>query len=97
MGTSGWINNVDTVIAVHNPGLFEQMDDPKIEFHILKQRFGRWPQVVSCDWDPEYGEIGDGKTVVIAASPDKDEASAWLDYDEQEKRNKKKGSKRGRA
>ena len=55
------------------------MPDDKIELHILKQRHGKRPQVVECDWDPEYGLIEGGKTIAVERPGEKGEVDNYLD------------------
>ncbi len=75
MGSSGWINDVDNVLACHNPFLFggESEFNDKFEVHVLKQRYGIWPQAIEFDWDAEYGAITGGRTIRIASIGDEAE------------------------
>lgn len=94
MGSSGWINDTDNVIAMHRRGLYESVPDDKIEFHVLKQRYGVFPQVVECDWDAEYGFIGDGQTLELAKPGERSEVDSFLDTPKQ---GSKKGGRRWRS
>lgn len=82
MGSSGWINDLDTVLALHCPGLFGGAED-KMEVHILKQRFGRWGHAVEFDWDPAHGYIEgtSGRTIVVDAAESRS-AADFLDQDQ---------------
>jgi KaiC/GvpD/RAD55 family RecA-like ATPase len=62
-GTGAWIEVGDTVIGTHIPGQMKDIPMDKIEFIVLKQRHGAWPQAIECDYDAEYGHIGDGRTI----------------------------------
>lgn len=93
MGTSGWVNDVDDLIAIHWPGMFGGNLN-KIEFHLLKQRYGRWGHAVECDYDPIYGEIKNGKTIIFNGD-DASEASEFLDFTPpSQNKNSKKGGYR---
>lgn len=62
-GDGAWIEVSDTIIGCHIPGLSKAIPRDKIEFPILKQRYGVWPQLVECDFDPDYAIVGAGRTV----------------------------------
>lgn len=94
MGSTGWINVGDTVIGIHARHLFESVPAEKIEFHILKQRFGRWPLTVECDWDGEYGAIEGGRTMQLALPGERGEVDEWLSKDDSDRRH---GSGKGRG
>jgi hypothetical protein len=79
MGSSGWINDTDNVIATHLRGSYESVPNDKIEIHILKQRYGTWPQVVECEWDPEYGHVGEGQTIELAKPGERGVLDEFLD------------------
>lgn len=64
MGTSGWINNLDLVLALHCPGMFGGKEDV-MEVHLLKQRFGRWGHAVKHKWSGAYGIIEGGETIIV--------------------------------
>ena len=46
------------------------MDD-RLECHVLKQRNGPWPLAVAFDWDGEFGEILNGRTLQLAKPGDR--------------------------
>lgn len=62
-GSGAWIEVADTIIGTHRPALFKRMDDTKIELIVLKQRYGKWPLAVECEWDAERGSISGGRPV----------------------------------
>ncbi len=95
MGSTGWINVGDTVIGIHARHLFESVPAEKIEFHILKQRFGRWPLTVECDWDGEYGSIEGGRTMQLALPGEHGEVDEWLAKDDGARRGNGRGKGRG--
>jgi len=54
----------DTILGVHRPGLWNsKIPDNKIEIHVLKQRFGKWPMAVEFDFSPSVGSITGGITI----------------------------------
>lgn len=78
-GSTGYIEASDTCVAPYRPYLYRSVPDDKIELHILKQRHGKWPQVVECDWDPEYGLIEGGRTIAVERPGEKGEVDNYLD------------------
>jgi replicative DNA helicase len=62
-GSGAWVEIADTIIGVHRPALWKNVDDVTIELDVLKQRWGPWPMAVEFDWDSDKGSIGGGKTV----------------------------------
>lgn len=94
MGSSGWINDVDNLLACHNPFLFGGNSDvnDKFEVHILKQRYGIWPQTVEFEWDPEYGMIKGGRTIKIAKIGE-ETVTGFLDDDPKPDKRDFKGKK----
>jgi hypothetical protein len=80
MGSTGWINVPDTVIGVHNPSLFDsQVGADKLELHILKQRYGRWPLAIEFDWDGEFGTIENGKSLDLPRPGEKSEIDEYTE------------------
>ncbi len=65
-GDGAWIEVSDTIIGCHIPGLSKQVPRDRIEFPILKQRYGVWPQLVECEFDADYATIGAGRTIPYA-------------------------------
>lgn len=62
-GTGAWTEVPDTILGTHRPALWKEMNDNVFEVDVLKQRYGKWPQAVEFDWDPETGLIAGGHTV----------------------------------
>jgi replicative DNA helicase len=62
-GSGAWTEVPDTIIGVHRPGLWKGIDDNVIELDILKQRYGKWPLAVECDWDGDKGSITGGRSI----------------------------------
>ena len=77
-GTGAWVAVSDTMIGSYIPALSKQVANDRIELIILKQRFGIYPQVVECEFDPEFGYIGAGKTVPYIRPGEQDDASDLL-------------------
>jgi replicative DNA helicase len=64
-GSGAYYEVADTVLAWYRPSFYQSVPDDKVECHILKQRYGKYPQVVELDWDPEYGTISNGHTIEV--------------------------------
>lgn len=62
-GSGAWTEVADTIIGVHRPALWKDIEDNVIELDILKQRYGKWPQAVEFDWAPDSGLLARGRTV----------------------------------
>jgi replicative DNA helicase len=62
-GSGAWVEVADTIIGVHRPALFKNVDDDTIELIVLKQRYGKWPLVVEFRWNPTIGSIRGGRHV----------------------------------
>lgn len=75
-GSSAWVDIADEIFGVHRPALFKAVPDDKIEICILKQRFGRWPIVVECDWSPERGAIWNGREITYESAGEQGGAMA---------------------
>ncbi len=67
-GNAAWVEVGDTIIGTFIPGLTRQIPRDRIEYHILKQRYGVWPQAIECEYDAEYGYVGAGKTIPVHQS-----------------------------
>jgi len=63
-GSSAWVDVADTILGVHRPALWKQIPDDRLEVDVLKQRKGKWPLRVEFTWDPEYGSVDGGRSVV---------------------------------
>ncbi|MHA1569041.1 MAG: hypothetical protein ACTSXZ_06190 [Alphaproteobacteria bacterium] len=62
-GSSAWVEVGDTIIGCHRPSLFSNTPDVEIALMILKQRWGRWPTEVRCDWDGNRARFDNGREV----------------------------------
>jgi replicative DNA helicase len=62
-GNSAWIDIADTVLAWYRPSLHKNVPDDVIQALILKQRYGAWPLAVEFDWNPEFGFVGNGRSI----------------------------------
>jgi replicative DNA helicase len=63
-GTSAWIDVADTIIGWYRPALHRNVPDDTIQAIILKQRYGQWPLAVAFDWDPVFGSLDRGRSMV---------------------------------
>ncbi len=83
MGSSGWINDVDNALSFHNPYLFGKDCEinNKFEIHILKQRYGIWPQAIEFEWDADTGWFENGKTISVARAGEEEKITQFLDDD----------------
>jgi len=66
-GSGAWVEVGDTIIGAHRPALFSNAPDTEICLLGLKQRWGRWPFEIRCDWDGDRGQISNGREVDHAA------------------------------
>lgn len=64
-GSGSYYEVADTVLAWYRPSFYKSVPDTTVECHILKQRYGKYPQVVELDWDPEFGTIDNGRTIEV--------------------------------
>lgn len=62
-GSGAWVEVADTIIGVHRPALFKQIEDNHLEIFVLKQRYGKWPLGIEFDWEPESGSIKAGRSI----------------------------------
>jgi hypothetical protein len=62
-GSGAWVEVADTVLGVHRPALWKDVADDKLEVYVLKQRYGKWPLGIGCEWDPDTGKIWGGKDI----------------------------------
>lgn len=89
-GSTGYVEAADTVLAWYRPALYKSVPDDKIECHVLKQRYGRYPQAVELDWDPEYGVIEGGHTIEVERPGEQAAADSFLDEATRPKRSKRR-------
>lgn len=68
-GSSAWVEVGDTIIGTHREALFTNTPDIEISLLILKQRWGRWPCEVRCDWDGNRGQFLNGRVVDFEQAP----------------------------
>lgn len=78
-GSGAWVEVADTILGVHRPALWKNIDDDTLEVIILKQRYAPWPQAVEFDWIPDQGKIDNGRTIDYDP-PDTQQATALDDF-----------------
>jgi len=62
-GSGAWTEVADNIFGVHRGALWKPVPDIILEIDILKQRYGKWPLAVECDWDPDKGRITGGRSI----------------------------------
>lgn len=75
-GSAAWVEVADTIIGVHRPALFKSVPDDTLELIVLKQRYGKFPLVVSFRWDPETGRVSNGRHVEYVHPGEQNEIDA---------------------
>lgn len=80
-GSALWVEIVDTMLGVHCPGMFKDIPNNLLELIVLKQRYGRWPQAIEFDWDPDTAELGGGKTIPYDSGAGGDSMEDFLKKD----------------
>ncbi len=78
-GTAAYVEAADTILAWYRPALHKSVPDTTIECHVLKQRDGKWPQYVELDYDAEFGEIKNGRTIEVTRPGEKGDVDNYLD------------------
>ncbi len=63
LGSQAWVDISDTIIGVHLPARWKPIADDTMELLLLKQRFGKWPQAMSFQWDGDAMSIENGRDV----------------------------------
>ncbi len=63
LGSQAWVDISDTIIGVHLPARWKPIADDSIELLLLKQRFGKWPQAMTFEWDGDAMTIQNGRDV----------------------------------
>lgn len=64
-GSAAWVEVPDTIIGIHRPSYWvNDLPDDKLEMYVLKQRYGEYPLAVEFDWNPEFGQIKNGKSLI---------------------------------
>ena len=64
-GSGAWVEVADTIIGWHRPAQWKDIADDHIEALVLKQRYGEWPIAVDIEWEPEFGFLGKGSSLLI--------------------------------
>lgn len=62
-GSGAWTEVPDNIFGVHRQANWKPVPDDTIELDVLKQRYGRWPLAVECDWNPDRAIISGGRSV----------------------------------
>jgi len=97
-GSGAWVEIADTIVGVHRPALWKNVDDVTIELDVLKQRWGPWPMAVEFDWDSDKGSITGGKTVDYdSPSGDASQMDEFLAPAVKEDRRKNRARKQARG
>lgn len=78
-GTTALVEAGDTVKAWYRPAFYKAVPDDVIECHVLKQRYGKYPQAVELKWEPEFGHIYGGRTIEVERPGDQSAADSFLD------------------
>lgn len=90
-GSGAWTEVPDTIFGVHLPALWKNVPNDRIEVIILKQRHGEWPLAVEFDWDPDKGQVINGRSVDYARPGESSGMDAWLDGEKSAEKEKKGG------
>lgn len=61
-GPSTWVDIADTIFGTHRPAKWKNVPDDRAEVITLKQRYGRWPFLVECDYDVTTGLFNEFRT-----------------------------------
>ncbi len=77
-GASAVVDVADTLLAWYRPAFYKSIPDDVIECHILKQRYGAYPQCVELAWDAEFGLISGGKTIEVERPGEKSAVESFL-------------------
>lgn len=70
IGAGAWLDTPWVVMAPHLPAKWKNVDDNTLELYILKQRLGPWPLGIEFDWDPDTGQIRNGRSIDVKAQLD---------------------------
>ena len=92
-GSGTWVEVPDTIMGVHRPALWKNVDDDTLEILVLKQRKGKWPLAVEFDMEPDAATLTNGRSVEF-----KREQALHGGVDEflQEEARAERGAKRGK-
>lgn len=77
-GSGAWVEVPDTILAPHRPALFKSVEDNVLEIIVLKQRSGPWPLAVEFDWDPDSGQILNGRGISYDRPGESGEVDSFL-------------------
>ncbi len=94
-GSGTWTEVADTIIGIHLPALWKNVPNDKIEMILLKQRHGEWPLAVEFDYDPDHGQMLNGRSFDYARPGEMGGMDAWLNGDRVADNEKKKGGRGG--
>jgi hypothetical protein len=76
IGSGAWLDVCNTVMAPHLPAKWKRVPDDTMEVYILKQRNGPWPIAIEFDWEPDRGQISNGRSMTVEAKGETDELGA---------------------
>lgn len=65
-GSGAWTEVADTIIGIHRPAIWKPVPE-SLEAIVLKQRYGKWPEAVSFEFDPSTGFLDGGSTIKFDA------------------------------
>jgi replicative DNA helicase len=68
-GSKALVEAPDLILGAHKPSMYKQVDRETMEVHILKQRHGRWPLLVVFDFDPDKGQLSNGRPADMVVAP----------------------------
>lgn len=71
-GSSGWVDVGDTIIGTHLPALFKNIPNDTFEAIVLKQRYGKWPLLLTAPYDELTGVIGSFRSAVYSTDAQSD-------------------------
>jgi hypothetical protein len=87
IGAGAWLDVPWVVMAPHLPAKWKEVEDNTMELYILKQRKGPWPIAIEFEWNPDTGQIANGRSVKVKHTVDSSDPAF----------SKPKGKKPGRA
>lgn len=77
IGAGAWLDVPRAIIAPHLPAKWKNVPDDTMEIYILKQSKGAWPLGVEFDYDPDTGQITNGRSFDVRANNDSNNDSAF--------------------
>lgn len=60
-GSGGWFEVADLILGVHREYLYKNVEDNRMEIHIMKQRDGKWPIAIEFEYDSDRALLGKGR------------------------------------